>query len=343
MKSSQKELEVRIGKRELERLRDATDKFFRKEKQISVLVVAGGDSAEREVSLLSGKSVVSALKDECINCQLLNLDYEKLDFEFIRGFDVLFLTLHGGKGEDGTFQGFLDSLGICYVGANVLASAIGMNKPMFKMLVSALGLKTPSFVHIIGKKAEIPQLKTIEQLSTETVVIKPANQGSSVGVSIVLKEEADETVRKTVEKYGEVIVEEYIEGTEVTAAVLGRRTRPVVLPIVEIEPKKQPFYTYTAKYTEGETDYIVPARVDEAVAQSFASTAELIYKVVDFSPYVRIDAKVDRDNEVYLLEANTLPGFTSLSLFPMAAKAVGIDYPELLKILIYLAVVEYER
>jgi len=326
-----------LNQHELERIRTTVRKASEELKKMKIGVVCGGDTKEREVSLVSGKAVYEALKDDGFCASLYDLDYAKLDKAELTKYDLLFLTLHGGRGENGTFQGYLDSLGVPYVSTGVLPSAIAMSKPVFKMIVTALGFNTPPYIHLIGRGSRLTedQLKEIE---SEQFVIKPACEGSSVGVSIVSKRKLQEATKKTLKEYGEVIIEKYIQGKEVTVPILGERNKPVVLPLVEIAPKKEPFYTYKAKYTAGETEYIIPAGIPKKTAESIAKSASFIYQVVDFSPYVRIDTRVDAEGQVFFLEANNLPGFTPLSLFPQSARAVGISYAELLEILIYLSV-----
>lgn len=325
-----------LGQRELENIRKKASHFRSELAKMKIAVICGGQTSEREVSLQSGRSVFSALSSEGFKAEIIDVETDRLKPETFRSFDIGFLTLHGGKGEDGTIQGFFDSIGFAYVSAGVTASAVGMNKPFLKMIVSSLGLKTPPYVHLTHKDAEVDE-KAISQLNTEIFVIKPARQGSSVGVRIVPWERVLDSARESLETYGEIVIEKYISGKEITVSILGARQSPVVLPLVEIAPKREPFYDYKAKYTSGETDYIVPANIPSELARICAEQSATIYRIIDFSPYVRIDTRLSNDGELYFLEANTLPGFTPLSLFPKAASAVGISFSELIIILLYLS------
>ncbi len=328
---------VLIGGETLTRLRRNAKRFRRELADMRIAVVCGGDTSERDVSLISGRSVWQALKDEGFHAKIVDLNYSKLTSKTFAGYDVAFLTLHGGRGENGALQGFLDCHSLPYVGAGVLASSVSMNKAIFKALVVSLGLDTAPYVHLVGRELSTLSLEQFSHLSVNTYVVKPAREGSSVGVSIVHQKDLLSTVKRTLKTFGEVIVEEYISGAEVTVSILGERTKPVILPLVEIRPKKEPFYDYKAKYTRGETDYIIPPSIPAEIQKALAEDSALIFRVIDFSPYVRIDTRVREDGTYCFLEANTLPGFTSLSLFPQSAQCAGISYPELLIILLYLA------
>jgi len=327
-----------LGADELERLRQRTADAAPQLESLSVAVVCGGDTAEREVSLTSGNGVRDALEAEGISATLVDLDYDTLDRETLEGYDLAFLTLHGGRGEDGSLQGYFDSIGVRYVGAGVLASAISMHKPTFKAFARGIGLKVPRAV-VVHRGDDVPE--KLEQLMfSAELVVKPASEGSSVGVQIVLVEDAPAAIAESLKTYPLMLVEERITGREVTASVLGRHRQPVVLPHVEIAPVNREFYDYRAKYTKGETDYIIPARLSEDASLQLAQSAALLQDALELAPYARIDTIVDDAGTPYFLEANTLPGFTSLSLVPQAAAAAGVSYGELLRILAYLTLEE---
>lgn len=327
-----------LGADELERLRQQTAEAAPQLESLSVAVVCGGDTAEREVSLTSGSTVRDALEAEGISATLVDLDYDTLYRSTLAGYDLAFLTLHGGRGEDGSLQGYFDSIGVRYVGAGVLASAVGMHKPTFKAFARGLDLKVPRAV-VVHRGDDVPA--KLEQLMfSAELVVKPVSEGSSVGVQIVSFEHAPSAVAESLKTYPLMLVEERIVGREVTASLLGRHRKPVVLPHVEIAPVSREFYDYRAKYTRGETDYIIPARLSEDVSLKLAQDAALLQDALQLAPYARIDTIVDDAGTPYFLEVNTLPGFTALSLVPQAAAAAGVSYGELLRILAYLTLEE---
>jgi D-alanine-D-alanine ligase len=327
-----------LGADEMERLRTQTADAAQKIESLSVAVVCGGDTAEREVSLTSGNGVRDALEAEGISATLVDLDYATLDRDTLAGYDLAFLTLHGGRGEDGSLQGYFDSVGVRYVGAGVLASAVGMHKPTFKAFARGLGLEVPRSVIVHRGEGATQKLEPLTDCAE--LVIKPASEGSSVGVRIVSYEHAPEAIAESLKTYPLMLVEERVAGREVTASVLGRRRKPIVLPHVEIAPVSREFYDYRAKYTKGETDYIIPARLSEDVSLQLAKDAALLQDELQLAPYARIDTIIDETGTIHFLEANTLPGFTALSLVPQAAAAAGVSYGELLRILAYLTLEE---
>lgn len=327
-----------LGADELALLRQQTSGASARLEALRVAVVCGGDTAEREVSLTSGNGVRDALEAEGISTTLVDLDYADLGRETLAGYDLVFLTLHGGRGEDGSLQGYFDSIGVRYVGAGVLASAVGMHKPTFKAFARGLGLQVPRSVVVHRGEDAVEKLEPLAGYAE--MVVKPANEGSSVGVKIVSCEHAPSAIAESLETYPLMLVEERVAGREVTASVLGRHRRPVVLPHVEIAPVSREFYDYRAKYTKGETDYIIPARLSDDVSLRLAQDAALLQDELQLAPYARIDTIVDDAGTPYFLEANTLPGFTALSLVPQAAAAAGVSYGELLRILAYLTLEE---
>jgi len=327
-----------LGANELALLRRQTSEASTRLEALRVAVICGGDTAEREVSLTSGGGVRDALGAEGISATLVDLDYGTLNRDTLADYDLAFLTLHGGRGEDGSLQGYFDSIGVRYVGAGVLASAVGMHKPTFKAFARGLGLKVPRSVVVHRGEGATQKLEPLTDCAE--LVLKPASEGSSVGVKIVSYEHAPDAIAESLKAYPLMLVEERIAGREVTASVLGRHRQPVVLPHVEIAPVSREFYDYRAKYTEGETDYIIPARLSDEVNLQLAQSAALLQDALHLAPYARIDTIIDESGTIYFLEANTLPGFTALSLVPQAAGAAGVSYGELLRILAYLTLEE---
>jgi D-alanine-D-alanine ligase len=324
--------EPHVGAAELGRVRASVLDNKAKLNKLQISVVCGGDTAEREISLISGKGILDALLAEGMQAQLVDW-WPGRPVEKILG-DVVFLALHGGAGEDGHVQAALELAGIVYVSCGVLTSAIGMHKPTFKRIIQGMGLRTPRWVTLTRKDDAPSVLGALPEC--DSYFVKPTNEGSSVGVRMAERSGLSEAVAESLEKYEALIIEERITGREVTASVLGLPEKPIVLPHVEIAPVNSGFYDYKAKYTKGETEYIIPARLSDAENLRLAQAAAMLHDALILSPYARIDAIIE-DSEPCFLEINTLPGFTPLSLVPQAAKAAGIEYGELLRILITLA------
>lgn len=327
-----KELTPHIGADELKHIRALANNAANRLRELRVAVVCGGDTAEREISLVSGNGIHEALLAEDIQSRLE--DWKPTYNVNAIPCDVMFLALHGGAGEDGHIQAALDLIGKPYVSVGMLASAVGMHKPSFKVFVQGLGLNTPRWA-VVYHASEIPA--ALEHFSKHsTFFIKPVSEGSSVGVMKAGAENASQAITSIINKYGCALIEEQLTGREVTASVMGLRGKQVVLPHVEIAPVKAEFYDYNAKYTKGETEYIIPARLNDEENRRLAKAAAKIQDALALFPYARIDAIIGEDGEPSFLEMNTLPGFTPLSLVPQAAASVGIGYGELLRLLIYL-------
>lgn len=290
-----------------------------KEKKIGVLM--GGFSKEREISLRSGAAVSKALRAH--GYQATEIDVGRDVAERLGGgkIDAAFIALHGRHGEDGTIQGLLEILGIPYTGSGLLPSAICIDKDLTKRLVLALEIRTPPWKMVLKKDAG-----TIREPPLRLpVIVKPNQEGSTIGLSIV-KREMD--LRSALEQAfvhdEKVLVEEFISGTEVTVGILEGKA----LPVLEIVPKSG-FYDYEAKYTKGMTEYIVPARIPEKGQKKLAEASERIFAFLNLSGFARMDFIVDPRGDDYFLEVNTIPGMTETSLIPKAAAAVGISFEEL--------------
>jgi D-alanine-D-alanine ligase len=305
-------------------------------KKMRLALIAGGKSAEREVSLKSGDQVFKALDKNKYDIRRYDplFDLERLVREAPE-LDVALIIMHGRGGEDGTVQGLLDLLGLPYQGSGVLGSALGMNKEMSKILYQQAGLKVARALFF--NQAEAPTSREIEAALGLPAVIKPVNEGSSIGVTIARTGEELETGLAAAFDYDRrILVEEFIAGTEITGAVLGN-DQLQALPLVEIVPASAyPFFTYEAKYQPGATHEICPARLDPELTARAQQCALTAHRALDCRGYSRTDMRV-RDGEVYVLETNTIPGMTATSLFPQAAQAVGIDFSALLDTLINLA------
>lgn len=291
----------------------------------------GGWNSEREVSLRSGEAVYQAL---------LALGYkaEKIDFgrdivEKIRAVkpDIIFNALHGQFGEDGRIQGLLDILNIPYTHSGILASAVCMDKILTNKLCDASGITSPQF-EILYKGQDAENQRLINKIG-KPFVIKPVNEGSSVGVEVILKEH-DFDITKYHWKYGEkLLIEKYIAGQEIQVAVLNGKA----LGAIEVRPKHL-FYDYECKYTAGMTDYIMPAEVSKEKYDEVLKIAEICHEVAGCSGVTRVDFILNNknggDNKFYMLEINTHPGFTATSLVPKIAKHVGISFEEIIEYLI---------
>ncbi len=306
------------------------------EKMMRVALLCGGKSAEREVSLKSGNQVFQALDKSryAITRYDPKDDLPKLarDADSI---DVALIILHGRLGEDGTIQGFLDSLEIPYQGSGVLGSAIAINKIISKELYVQKEIPVAPYV-VAERGKEVSDEKILKELGFP-VVIKPEHEGSSIGLSIVRKiEDLQKALEKAWEFDARCLVEKFIEGIEVTGAVLGNEELEA-LPLVEIIPGKEyEFFDYEAKYTPGATKEICPARLSPEVTAKAQEYALRAHRALHCKGYSRTDMIVD-GSDIYVLETNTIPGMTETSLYPQAAQAAGYSFSGLLDKLIELA------
>ena len=304
--------------------------------KLRLALIAGGKSSEREVSLKSGAQVYQALNQDKYDIRRYDplTDLERLVRE-AKEIDAALIIMHGRGGEDGSMQGLLDLLEIPYQGSGVLASALAMNKELSKTIYRQAGLKVPQA--LIFDRAKAPPPQEIEAALGLPVVIKPVNEGSSIGISMAGTPEALKTgLAAAFALDNRVLVEEFIRGTEITGGVLGN-ARLQALPLVEIIPASTyAFFDYEAKYQPGATQEICPARLDPELTRRAQECALTAHKALGCRGYSRTDMMV-REGEIYVLETNTIPGMTATSLFPQGAKAAGLDFPNLLDILINLA------
>ncbi|NLJ73093.1 MAG: D-alanine--D-alanine ligase [Syntrophomonadaceae bacterium] len=304
-----------------------------------VLVLMGGTSAEREVSLRSGNSVAKALLEAGYYVDML--DFKGDNINEIIGYspDVVFIALHGENGEDGRIQGYLDILGIPYTSSGLTASAIGMNKILTKKMLLLDDIPTAKFYIIKKADFALNSAKEIKRLIDKLdfpLVIKAPSQGSSIGTYIVKDKNSLITAINDGFNYdSELLAEQYITGVEITAAVIGN-DKLEVLPLIEITSTNE-FYDYESKYTKGKCEHIIPARIDDKVMNKVNSLTERIYKLLGCKGFARVDFIIGRDNIPYVLEINTVPGMTDMSLVPDAAKAKGISYIELCDRIVKLA------
>ena len=286
--------------------------------KLKVTVLMGGRSSEREISLISGEEVVRNLDKKKYEVEKVVWG-DSLDSLVKIKTDVVFIAMHGKDGEDGRVQAVLDLMGINYTGSGVLASALGMDKIAFKKAIDHLGVLIPKWQIYDGGDGEMGW----------PCVVKPTNQGSSRGVSVV-KRKGDfaKAIREAKKYEGKVMVEEYIEGIEVSCGVLGNE-KATALPVVEICPKND-FFDYEAKYTEGKCEEIVPARISKKAEKEIRRQSVEIFKAIGCRGFARVDFILKESGKLYVLEINTIPGLTPQSLLPKEAVAVGMSYSQLL-------------
>ena len=325
--------------------------------RLRVAVLMGGTSAEREVSLSSGRKVMEALDRERYDASAVDLasisqaraqGLAQLLFspaepggaagEAVEASDgrpdIVFIALHGGAGENGTVQGLLEMLGIPYTGSGVLASALAMDKTISKKLFEREGIPTPPWVELRASQREAGGRAILAELGLPCIV-KPACEGSTIGVTVVREAEQIPGALDTAFGYGPAaLAEQFLEGTEIAGGVLGNED-PQVLPLIEIVPAGG-FYDYDAKYTPGATEEIIPARIPETVAGRARELTAAAHRTLGCRGMSRVDM-ITTGEDVYVLEVNSIPGLTETSLVPRAAEAAGISFPELVDRLIALA------
>ncbi|MFC4656100.1 MULTISPECIES: D-alanine--D-alanine ligase [Rheinheimera] len=288
-----------------------------------VAVLFGGHSAEREVSLRSGAAVLAALQKQGIDAHAFDPKTQALTELLSAGFDRVFIVLHGRGGEDGTMQGALELLGLPYTGSRVLGSALAMDKIRCKWLFQAQGLPTAPFR--VAKTSTAPDHAAMLSALNGKVMVKPANEGSSIGMSAASTAAELQQALDTAFAYdSDVLVEQWIQGREFTVSVLNGKA----LPVVEMRTPRS-FYDYEAKYKSDSTQYLCPAPLTDEQTASLQQAAVAAFQAVGASGWGRVDAMLDQAGNFYLLEVNTVPGMTEKSLVPMAAKAAGLSFEQL--------------
>lgn len=285
--------------------------------EMNIAVIMGGTSAEREVSLRSGQAILDALKRKNIKThsvdgikQLLTLD--------IKQFDAVFNILHGEAGENGELAGLLSGLNIKYTGCDINGAVLSWNKDIAKTLISAIALNTP-------KSQTLTQCSQLNITDSGPWIVKPTKEGSSVGLYFAKTiDELKIAVDKALNEVSSILVETFIKGTECTVAIIKEN----ILPIIRIEPSVG-LYDYKAKYESKKTAYYCPSGYDEDLEQAIKKDALVIYKTLKLKGWARIDFMVDEMDNRWFLEANTTPGMTATSLVPIAAKAIGWSFDDL--------------
>ena len=289
-----------------------------------IALLMGGDSSEREISLKSGSAILKALKERGYDASPVDVR-DELKLLCTSGFDKAFIALHGSLGEDGSIQGMLEMLKLPYTGSGVLASAATMDKVFAKMVMLSQGIPTPDFRVLSAGNDALEAVSGLEY----PLIVKPVSEGSTIGLSKVESESGLKYAVDLACRYGDrVLVERFVKGREVTAGIIGGKS----LPLVEVVPKKG-LYDYEAKYTKGMTEYIVPARIDEELAEKVSRIALSSYNLFGCRGAARVDVMLGEDGPA-VLEINTVPGMTETSLLPMAAKEAGISFGELVETII---------
>jgi D-alanine-D-alanine ligase len=284
-----------------------------------VAVLLGGNSAEREISLRSGRAVLGALQAVGVDAHAVDpADPGLLDQLTGGGFDRAFIALHGRGGEDGVIQGLLETLGMPYTGSGVLGSALGMDKLRTKQIWQSAGIPTPAFSVLPDAAAATAASDALSY----PVIIKPAHEGSSIGVSKVLAPDGLLAAWEQAAQYDDcIIAEQWIDGVEYTAGIL----HDTVLPLIRLETPNI-FYDYAAKYQADTTRYLIPCGLDAAQEAQLQSLALAAFRAVGASGWGRVDFMLDAAGQPWFIEVNTVPGLTDHSLVPMAARAAGNDF-----------------
>ena len=301
-----------------------------------VALLCGGTSSEREVSLASALNVEKALVSA--GHEVVKIDTAAQDFivmlQRVKP-DVAFIALHGKGGEDGQLQAVLEFMGIPYTGSGVLGSALAMDKHRSKNMYKALGIKTAPWIAIKAHEKDTPAAN-LERILSEMelpVVVKPSDDGSSVGVTIVRDQDAlPEALAHAFDSGSDILVEKYVSGTEITVSVIGA-VKLVTLPAIEIIPKNE-FYDYASKYDEEGSEHIIPARLNEKALVEANHYALMAHEALDCFAVSRTDMIVDDEDNAWVIETNTIPGMTGTSLLPDAAKHIGIGNRELYELFI---------
>ncbi|RDB58790.1 D-alanine--D-alanine ligase [Gordonibacter sp. 28C] len=300
-----------------------------------VALLVGGASGEREVSLASGDGARQALEEAGFRVTVLDPAVKNDLKALIDGsFDVAFICLHGKYGEDGTLQGLLEMIGLPYIGSGVWSSSLAIDKAKSKVFYKMFDIPVPPSITL---HANAPfNIDDLLGDLGEHCVVKPATEGSALGVFIVEgKDEIQKAIEKVWEFDDEILVERYIDGKELTVAVIGNED-PRALPIIEIVPVNE-FYDYESKYTPGASQHICPARLSDETTELVQELAVKAHLALDCSGVSRSDFILDNDGACWILETNTIPGMTGTSLLPDAARAAGISFAELCTMLIGFA------
>jgi len=307
---------------------------------MKIAVLYGGTSGEREVSLSSGKGIMNALKENGHDVIGIDFNPNKINEIINLDVDLVFIGLHGKFGEDGRIQGLLDMLNVPYVGSDVLASALAMDKDKAKQIFQSAQIPVAkSRAYKVVDHSDIDKLeKKIQTLFTLPFVIKPNREGSTLGLTIVEEyAQIQQAIKNALQSDDVILVEDFIQGKEITVPVLGSIGKEEALPIIEIIPKND-HYDYESKYSIGGSEHIIPARIDAETTKIIQDYAVKAHQALGCKTYSRVDFILDQNNIPVILEVNTLPGMTSTSLFPDAAQSIGLTYNKMIETFVHLSV-----
>ena len=293
----------------------------------------GGSSAERAISLRTGKAVLKALQAKHYNAEGIDVNRSIAQTLLKKKIELAFIALHGTVGEDGTIQGMLEMMQIPYTGSGLLASALAMHKGMAKTILRHHGMPTADFQVIQANEIERAGFHQTVKIPLP-LVVKPIAEGSTIGTSIVTnKRNLRNACREAVRFDQQVLLERFIAGREITTGIVNGKA----LPVIEIIPREG-FYNYRSKYTPGSTEYIVPARIGKSTAAKIQVLSARAYHVLKCEGVARVDLMLShKRNQPYILEINTIPGMTETSLLPMAAESAGISFEDLVEQIIFTA------
>jgi len=304
-------------------------------------VLFGGHSSEREVSMMSGTGVLKALLSRGVDAHAFDPGRQSLaELEAAR-FDRVFIALHGRGGEDGAIQGVLETLQVPYTGSGVQASANAMDKHTTKQIWQQVGLPMP--LHRLGR-AETDWMQIVAELG-DRLIVKPSREGSTIGITKVTSHDRNELALafEAATRYDDtVLIEQLVTGRELTCAILGEGAAAEALPLIEIRAPDAN-YDYHSKYFSDDTKYLCPAPIDTALAARIAALCVQAYRALGARGWGRVDVMLRDDGTPFLLELNTSPGMTGHSLVPMAAKAVGLSYEDLVLRILGMATLDYRR
>ena len=311
---------------------------------MKVCILYGGTSSEREVSVNTGNSIYNSInKDYNVIKYDFDGNYDNL-YNAIKNVDLVFIALHGGEGENGTVQKFLETKNIKFTGSNSKASKKAMDKDFVKLLCKKHNIPTPNWFKVDHGR-DLTELREVKKTFFSShdgkgFVVKPVYEGSSFGITIFKKpyflfsQELKKAIGEAFKVSStEIMLEQYIDGRELTVSILNDN----VLPIVEIVPKGD-YYDYKCKYTKLQSEYIVPAKIDKKTEELLFAYSLKIHKLTGCGVYSRSDFRLSENGKIFFLEINTLPGFTDTSLFPKAAKALGLNYKDLINKIIKLSI-----
>ncbi len=309
-----------------------------------VAVLMGGQSAEREISLMSGNGVLQALRSKGVDAHPFDPSERGLNELKDQGFIRCFIALHGRFGEDGTVQGALELLGIPYTGSGVMASSIAIDKVMTKRVLCAEALATPAHVLIRRGAYNAQSVKSAVEKLGLPLIVKPAREGSSIGLTkVTAASQMAAAVELAAQLDADILCEQFIDGDEVTCPVLGTGSQARALPIIRIAAEGGN-YDYQNKYFTDTTQYLVPCGLPEGEEQRISELVLKTYRALGCRGWARADVMIDKTTrQPYVLEINTSPGMTSHSLVPMSARAVGMSYEDLCLEILRSAALDYEK